>query len=57
VQKYSLYKRNKNKQTTKNCKNEKPQFLSQTLPLISIVLGLGWGLLFCSDFAMTMGNL
>lgn len=46
-----LYKKNKNKQATKNCKKAKPQFLSQTFPLNSI-----WRLLVCSDFATTMGN-
>lgn len=41
----------------KNCKKAKPQFLSQSFPHNSIVTGLSWRLLVCSDFVMAMGNL
>lgn len=44
-------------QQKKRCKKARPQFLSQMFLLNSIVTGLGWRLLFCPDFAMTVGNL
>lgn len=58
MQQYLLYERNENKQAKQKLQERKTsQFLSQIFPHDSIVTGLSWRWLVCSDFAVTTGSL